>query len=114
MTKIYAPPSEIGNPPEITHPFNSTAYETACLEFIRKVQSYAKTCSTDKNAGEIIRFPVADGYAEYVVLSLKPVKLIHLPLADAYHFQYANRLTAIDVREEIKKSKAIAKLFRRT
>jgi hypothetical protein len=41
------------------------------------------------------------------------VELIHLDIYDGYNFQYANRLTATDVRNEIKRNEALAKLFSR-
>lgn len=64
-----------------------------------------------KNAGEIIDFPVADGKALYMVASMKPLRLIHLEVGDAWCFQYANLLTAKEVQEKIDQRKAIEKLF---
>jgi hypothetical protein len=55
--------------------------------------------------GEIVKFPVADGYAEYMVLKIKPLCLIHLPLNDAYEFQYAQNLTTKDILLSIKQEK---------
>lgn len=111
MAKIYAPPIELGFPPKITHPFNFAAYEAACDEYTRGLQAWAKAQGRHKDAGEVITFPVADGCAVYVVLSLKPVELIHVPVGDAWQFQYANRLTATDVRDKIRSAKALAKIF---
>lgn len=34
--------------------------------------------------GQEITFPVADGYARYVVVSEKPLKLVHLAVGDAW------------------------------
>ena len=65
----------------------------------------------EKHSGEIIHFPVADGRAEYMVLSLKPVMLIHLPVGDAWQFEYAERLTKADVIKKIKQQKALAEMF---
>ena len=64
-----------------------------------------------KNFGEILRFQVADGYAEYMVVSMRPLKLMHLPLGDAWDFQYAHLLTAKEVNEKIEGKKALAKIF---
>jgi hypothetical protein len=54
---------------------------------------------------------VADGYAQYMVASLSPVELIHLPLWDAWQFDYAGRLTKKDIIEKINQRKAMEKLF---
>jgi hypothetical protein len=59
----------------------------------------------------VIQFPVADGYAQYMVASLSPVELIHLPLWDAWEYQYVERLTKKDIVEKINQRKAMDKLF---
>ena len=66
---------------------------------------------TGKNSGEIIKFPVADGYAEYMVLQMRPLGLIHLPLGDAYQFQYAHLMTAKEVNDQIEGQKRMDKFF---
>lgn len=63
------------------------------------------------NVGEIIKFPVADGYAEYMVASMKPLQLVHLEYYDGYSFQYANRLTKKDVEDKINQQKALNRIF---
>lgn len=64
-----------------------------------------------KEVGEVISFPVADGYAEYMVAGLKPAELVHIPLCDAYHFEYVSRLTIKDIKDKIKQRKALKSLF---
>ena len=64
-----------------------------------------------KNVGEVIRFPVADGYAEYMVASMTPLQLIHLEYYDAYSFQYVHLLTKKEVTEKINQQKALKKIF---
>lgn len=54
---------------------------------------------------------VADSYAVYIVASMKPLELVHIPIMDAWEFQYANRLTAKDVKEKIRSEKALQALF---
>ena len=54
-----------------------------------------------KNVGETIRFQHADGYAEYMVFSMKPLKLIHLNVGDAWDSPYAELLTPKKVDEMI-------------
>lgn len=64
-----------------------------------------------ENVGEVIRFPVADGYAEYMVACMKPIELIHLEYGDAYSFQYANRFNQKDIEDKINEQNALKRLF---
>jgi len=64
-----------------------------------------------ENVGEVIKFPVADGYAEYMVASIKPLQLIHLEYYDGYSFEYAHRLSKKDVEDKVRQQKALEKLF---
>ena len=41
------------------------------------------------------------------------VELVHIPLCDAWDFQYAHRLTKKDVEEKIKNQKALEELFKK-
>lgn len=61
--------------------------------------------------GEIISFGVADGYAQYMVACSRPLRLIHLPVWDAWHYEGANNLTLKDVQAKIAGQKTIEKLF---
>lgn len=114
MAKIYSPPEGF-EAPELDIKGDVQDYFKACDDYVKRLQesvraSYGSVCP---EAGEIIAFPVADGKARYVVARLKPVELIHIDTGDAYHFEYVHRLTAKDVREEIRKVKALDALFSR-
>lgn len=111
MAKIYSPPIEVGTVPEFSSIIPYKEYRDQEDKFIASVQDWAKRNSKDAEAGELISFPVGDGCAQYVVMSLKPLNLIHLPIVDKWSFQYANRLTAADVKREVKRSKSMRKLF---
>jgi hypothetical protein len=65
-----------------------------------------------KNVGEIVKFAVADGYAEYMVLSMRPMKLIHLPLGDAYQFPYVHLMTSSEITKKLESKKKLAELFK--
>lgn len=108
MGKVYAPPDGF-TPPAFGQ--NVQEYSKKCDEYVEKLKKWAKENGTCPEAGKEIRFQVADGYACYIVVSLKPVALIHVDTLDAYQYQYAHRLTAKDVREEVRKLEAINKLF---
>lgn len=81
------------------------------VRYINEVKQYIiESGYKGKNVGEVIQFPVADGYAQYMVVSMKPLQLMHLPLGDGWDYQFANRLTAVDVQQKIDSGKAIKKL----
>lgn len=65
----------------------------------------------DELAGEEIKFQVADNYARYVVVSSKPLQLIHLTFGDGYTYQYITRLRLSDIQQEVQKAKRWASLF---
>jgi len=112
MAKIFNPPSDIKEPNLDFS--NIDKYQDECKKYIKALKGKLQTYNPNgKNVGEVIRFAVADGYAEYMVASMKPVELVHLPLMDAWEFQYAHLLTAKEVQESIDKEKAIAKLFKK-
>jgi hypothetical protein len=109
MGKVYSPPAEIKFPD-----FNwedITAYEAANKKFIENLKAFCINRNNAEHVGEVIQFPVADGYAQYMVAALSPVELIHLPLWDAWEYQYVERLTKKDIVEKINQRKAMEKLF---
>lgn len=113
MAKIYSSPSSVEIPSlKLIDNASVQAYNKACDEFKEKLKAFLeKRNPNGKNVGEVISFPVADSSAEYMVASMKPVELIHLPLWDAWEFQYVSRLTAKDVQQKIDSTKALNKLF---
>jgi hypothetical protein len=109
MGKVYCPPDEIKVPE-----FNwedIPAYEKANEKFIEDLRTFCKNRNNAEHVGEVIQFPVADGYAQYMVAALSPVELIHIPLWDAWEYQYVERLTKKDIVEKINQRKAMDKLF---
>lgn len=114
MAKTFNPPASIKEP--VLNFKDIEGYRMACDKFKADLKQWcidraAKAGITDENIGEVIRFPVADSYAEYMVACLKPIQLIHLPLWDAWEFQYANRLTKKDILVMIQRNKSLEKLF---
>lgn len=65
-----------------------------------------------KNVGEVIKFQVADGYAQYMVISMRPLRLMHLPLVDGYEFNYVHLMTANEVNEQIDRQRKLEELFK--
>jgi hypothetical protein len=110
MGKIYSGIKGIANPESGT-PFDYTVYERQTEDYVRQVQDAARSQNKCPEAGEIISFSVCDGRAFYVVQSLRPVELIHLDIYDGYQYEYANRLTAKDIREKIRQNKVLCEIF---
>lgn len=113
MAKIYAAPKEIQVPS-----FNfrdREAWRKSEAEYIEKLKEFCKKHSKDKSeyVGEVISFPHADGKAFYMVFSLKPVNLIHIPIGDAWQSPYADLLTKKRVIEMIEADRKLAELFKK-
>ena len=113
MTKVYSAPKTIERPKLDIHKYDGfEEYERQQQKYIERVRQFVKKRKPrGQLVGEIIRFGVADGYAQYMVASLRPLELIHLDLGDGYHFQYVERITAQDVRELVEREKSLAELF---
>jgi hypothetical protein len=110
MTKIYSAPDEI-KLPTFDWKDRKGSLE-AENKYLADLAEWCKKRNPVDGVGEVIKFPACDGYALYMVASPKsPVELIHIQLGDGYHFQYANRLTAKDVKEKIEQEKGMAALF---
>jgi hypothetical protein len=56
---------------------------------------------------------MGDGYALYAILSLKPVKLVHLPAGDAWDSPFARRASATMIKTQVDGDARIEKLFSR-
>jgi hypothetical protein len=88
-------------------------YAEDCKQYIADLKQHIKDMGyKGKNVGEIVRFAVADGYAEYMVLSMRPMKLIHIPLDDAYQFPYVHLMTASEITKKLEQQKMLEKLFK--
>ena len=110
MAKIYSAPSEVKQPSLDFK--NIQGYREGCEKYKEDLKAFLRSKGyTGKNMGETIQFPVADSYAEYMVASMKPLALVHIPLWDGWDFQYANRLTAKDVQDKLDQEKRMAELF---
>jgi len=111
MATIFSAPKSIPIPELDFQDFDG--YLKKCEQFKADLKALVQSHDKGKHVGEIISFPVADGNAEYMVVNMKPLRLVHIPLMDAYEFQYVNRLTAKDVVEKIEQQKALEALFSR-
>jgi len=113
MAKIYSIPEEF----EATIP----QFETSTTlddrvkrekEWLNELRGWIHAnVSNGKYSGEIVRDGVADGYAQYMIISLRPLELMHLPLVDGYQSRWAHRWTAADVKRMVEREKSLRELF---
>ena len=97
--KVFALPAEVPAPTVDYRNFDLNRVTNDERRHRLALQAHLhKLGYTGKNTGKTVGFPVADGYAQYMIAEAgKTFALIHLPYGDAYQFQYANRLTKRDV-----------------
>jgi hypothetical protein len=108
MGKIYQPPNEIGPPPKFQVSISYKEMVKLEEDWVKRLRKWCKDNSKEAEyIGDIVKQPVADGYAQYMIFSLKPVFLIHLELGDAYEFEWAHRWTAKDIKMIIEKTKEL-------
>lgn len=102
----------IQSPIPYSYPTDWSAYEKHDADYIESVRKTIK--SADPYAGKVLQVSHADGYAQYMVKSLKPVVLIHLPVGDAWDAPYVHRMTANDIKWEIGRRAEMTAMFART
>jgi hypothetical protein len=111
MADIYSAPKEVKLP--ILDWNKVQDYTRDCDRYIKDLTQHIKDMGyKGKNVGEIVKFAVADGYAEYMILSMRPLKLIHIPLGDAYEFPYAHLMTASEINKKLDTQKMLEQLFK--
>lgn len=104
---IYSAPEEIKLPK-----FNWKSWVEDEEVYLKELKDWCfKNSNSKKNVGEIINIPHADGYAKYMVFSMKPLSLIHIATGDAWNSQYAELLTPKKVNEMIENEKKLKELF---
>ena len=109
MAKVYLLPEDFNAPDFDWH--DIPQYEKDCAELTDRLKAFCIERNDQKNVGEIIKFPVADGYAEYMVAATKPVQLIHLPFWDAYQSETAELMTAKAIQQKIDQKIMLDKFF---
>ena len=111
MAKIFSPPKNLPVPQfDMNAPHDQWMKDDA--EWTEKLRQFClANGDSSPEVGEVISFPWADGHASYMVLSMKPVKLVHMPLGDAWQYPDADLQTAKRIREHVRRSKGLAALF---
>ena len=122
--KIYAPPTEVGDGPQFDPAQSPQEYFDACEQYIKQVGQWAldwnlrldpsnpqHKLDSSGCVGEELRFHVGDGHASYIVLSMRPVRLIELKIGDGWQFQFAHILTAAEIKKIVTRDKKLKPLF---
>lgn len=111
--KVYSTPDYIQAPSLSID--NMDAYDAACEAYYQQTAEWARdnTNSTSDLVGQIIRFPVADGYAEYMVLDTRPLQLLHLETGDAYSASAVTMrgLRVADVKSMVERDRNLQAMF---
>ena len=88
-------------------------YDARCRAYAAETEKYIRTELGGKHklTGRIIRFQIADGYAQYMIWT--PTKWIHLDEVDGYHAHEATirGMRAADVVEQIERQERMAAFF---
>lgn len=109
MGKIFSAPEHIQKP-EFE---NVKGYREAVKKYEEEIRNFCITDSKCKSGyvGKSVGFPVADGKAEYIIYSIKPLELIHIDTWDEYEYPYIDKLPAKTIKEVADKQEKLAKLF---
>jgi hypothetical protein len=101
MATIFAPPKEIEVPE-----FDFKTWREDEEKFIKELKDFCKTQGSGNYRGKELKIQHADSYARYMVFSLKPCHLIHMPLGDAWHSPLVDGLTAKKIKQLIDQDEA--------
>lgn len=103
-TTMYSLPKFLPAPTVDYKNYDHEKVEADEQEHKKALQQYLKQANFNGSlTGEIVRFPVADGYAEYMVADAGKVwGLIHLPYGDAYQFPYIHKISKTEIKKQIK------------
>jgi hypothetical protein len=107
MAQILYPPKSIKKPV-----FNIDTYHEDEEKYVKELKAFCLANGSGKNVGETIKFQVADSYAVYMILSMNPLELIHVPVGDEWHFDHVDLMTTERVQEMIDHDKAMKSLFK--
>jgi len=106
MAKVYSTPKGYDAPE-----FDIHTYKQDGDKYLETLSGFCKEHSKCKHAGEVIRYPCGDGYAEYMVYTY--TMLIHIELGDAWNLPDAHirGLRKADIIKKIESQKRMVELF---
>lgn len=88
MATVYAHPTALDPVPTYVSTdgrYNHKATQEAEDAWIARLAKWCQARYKGDLVGKVIYIPFADGAAQYMIMSHKPVRLIHLPLGDAWN-----------------------------
>lgn len=110
--KVYGIPDEVPFPEPDYANYNTereqkreAEHRAALVEWLKK------TGYTGPHTGEIVTFPVADGYAQYMLADGPKSFLLHLPYGDAWQYRDVGFLPKKEILKRIEQRKGMASLF---
>lgn len=110
--KVCSCPAEVPEPKIDFSNINTEKWDRVYEDHAVRLREWlVKNGFDGEYTGEIVRFPVADGYAQYMLASGKSSFLIHLPYWDAWHYRDVKYLPKAEIINRIKQQKSISKLF---
>lgn len=112
--QVYSAPEHIKYDPDYGS-YNFENEQAKEAKFRNELLEWAHTNGwTGKHTGRIVRFGVADGYAEYFIIeSGRKFALVHMPFGDAYQMPYINRLTKADIIKQLVQEENLRAIFGR-
>lgn len=107
--------AKLGNPVPMPSLFDGRDLRAVLADqdkALEALEQAAKEATPENPTGALLRFPWADGYALYLVASVRPLVLRHVPYGDAWQIPQAHvrGLTLADVRLRVHNDKQAAKL----
>ena len=98
-------------PPEID--WRKNDWQEREADYVATLAELAGKQYSGDTVGEVVRWQRADGYAQYMVLSEKPLRLVHLDLGDGYGVEAAllRGLTLATVQGMVQRERALRDLF---
>ena len=100
MATIYSAPPGFDPPTITSDDYKERRWEAIESEYMERLAKEARRLSPHNALiGKVIRFPIADGYAQYMVWRTKPLQLVHLDLGDGWSIPdaHAHGLRLADV-----------------
>lgn len=112
MATIYSVPEEVKVPEMDFGNFDHVKWQADEEKFTKELKAWCTTRNGNgKYIGKVLQIPHADGYACYMLYSISPMELIHMPLGDAWDSPMVDGLTSKKILEMIDSREKLNKLF---
>lgn len=87
--------------------------EEAERKWLKQAKESLRAANPGEYVGEVLRWQVADGYACYMVMQEKPLKVVHLDIGDGYAVDpiLIRGLRILDVKEMVARERAWEAMF---